>query len=137
MEPMPLSAEQQVALSAFFGEWAFYLFFMFVVVVFRESIQSFVAGARVFWGNDLNNDDAVILDGRPGRVVRVGVSKTTFYLFTIDSEGNYVGGTRRQIANTKLDDCIIEKQLPLIDHVYTEIYKNKNLKSRHPEGGAI
>ena len=124
MEALPITPDQQSALSTFFGEWLYVMGFAFVVMVFRDSIQNAVAGVMVFLGNDLNHDDVVILDGRPARITRCGMLKTSFYLYTIDSESNFVNGTRIQIANNKLSDHAIEKPLPLLSQVLVKRYKD-------------
>ena len=78
-----------------------------------------LAGLVVFFGNDYNNDDIVILDGRPGRIVRVSMWKSTFYLYTIkqDEKGKrYIsGGTKLVIENDKLKDLKLEKPLEIFD----------------------
>jgi hypothetical protein len=78
-----------------------------------------LAGALVFVGNDYNNDDIVLLDGRPGRIVRVSMWKTTFYLYTINkgSDGKKFisGGTKLIVENNKLRDMKIEKPLSNFD----------------------
>lgn len=125
---MPMTQDQQVFLTAFFGEWAFYIFIAIIAVIFKDSIQNALDGARVFWGNDLNEDDIVILDGAPARVVRVGVFKTSFYMYQIDGDGVFRNGTRLQVANSKLDEHKIEKPLPMFDPILTQIYKNNDIE---------
>ena len=102
----------------------------FFVFIFKDSIASTVASIMIFWGNDINDDDTLILDGRPARVVRIGIFKTTFYLYLIDSDGNFVNGTRMQIQNVKLKDLKIEKALPLFDATLINLYKNDKIKTR-------
>ena len=76
-----------------------------------------LAGALVFVGNDYNNDDIVLLDGRPGRIVRVSMWKTVFYLYTIkkgaDGKKFVSGGTKLIVENNKLRDMKIEKAVIL------------------------
>lgn len=127
-DTLPITAEQQGVLAIFFGEWAVYIFLIIVAVIFKETIQNALDGVRVFWGSDLNEDDIVVLDGEPARVVRVGYFKTSFYMYRIDAAGVYRNGTRLGIANSKLDEHRIEKPLPLFDAVLIEIYKNRGLK---------
>jgi len=98
-----------------------------VAIIFKETIQNALDGVRVFWGSDLNEDDIVILDGDPARVVRVGWFKTSFYMYSIDAAGVYRNGTRLGVANCKLDEHRIEKPWPLFDAVLTEIFKNRDL----------
>jgi hypothetical protein len=126
METLPITPEQQSALSLFFGEWFYAIVFAFVVLMFRDSIQNVVAGVMVFIGNDLNHDDVVVLDGRPARIARCGLLKTSFYLYTIDNDGQFVNGTRTQIANIKLSEHSIEKPLPLLSDVLVKKFSAKD-----------
>ena len=70
-------------------------------------------------GNDYNNDDIIILDGRPGRIVRVSMWKTTFYLYNVktgsDGKKFVSGGTKMSVENDKLKDLKIEKPLESVD----------------------
>ena len=81
----------------------------------RNMIESRVSGLMVFIGNDYNADDIVEVDGRPGRIVRVGISKTVFFLYSLDKEGNIAGGSKLVIQNDKLKDLKIEKPLQELD----------------------
>ena len=89
------------------------------ILFFKTTIESVLAGLVVFVGNDYNNDDIIVLDGRPGRIVRVSMWKTTFYLYTIKkgTEGKKFvsGGTKLVIENNKLKDLKIEKPLGNFD----------------------
>jgi len=127
VDTLPISAEQQTALSVFFGEWFYAIVFAFLVLMFRDSIQNVVAGVMVFIGNDLNHDDIVILDGRPARIARCGLLKTSFYLYTIDKNGQFVNGTRTQIANVRLSEHSIEKPLPLLSQLMVSRFSDQNL----------
>ena len=49
------------------------------ILLFRQTIESFVAGIMIFMGNDYNEDDVVEVDGKPSRIVRVGMWSTTFF----------------------------------------------------------
>lgn len=101
----------------------------FLVFLFRESIQNILSSAFIFYGNDINDDDVLLIDNRPARVVRVGIFKTSFYLYVIDSEGKFVNGTRMQVQNSKLKDLNIEKPLPLFDDTLVQMHKNLRLKT--------
>ena len=86
---------------------------------FKTTIESSIAGLLIFVGNDYNNDDIVLLDGRPGRIVRVSMWKTVFYLYTIkkgaDGKKFVSGGTKLIVENNKLKDMKIEKPLSNFD----------------------
>ena len=84
------------------------------VLLFRQTIESFVAGIMIFMGNDYNEDDVVEVDGKPSRIVRVGMWSTTFFTYDV-RDGIIVGGSKLVIQNVKLKDLKIEKPLPLLD----------------------
>ena len=105
--------------SVLLGEYGWMFLAGLAVLFFKTTIESIIAGLMVFVGNDYNNDDIVILDGRPGRIVRVSIWKTTFYLYTIkkevDGQKFVSGGTKLIIENNKLKDLKIEKPLGNFD----------------------
>ena len=82
----------------------------FALLLFKSSIENIGAGLQVFLGSDYDNDDAVVVDGRPGRIARVGLTKTVFYLYTY-RKGVISGGTKLAVANEELKHMRIEKQL--------------------------
>ena len=84
------------------------------ILLFRQTIESFVAGVMIFMGNDYNEDDVVEVDGKPSRIVRVGMWSTTFFTYDVRN-GIIVGGSKLVIQNVKLKDLKIEKPLPLLD----------------------
>ena len=57
----------------------------------------------VFIGNDFNNDDIIYISGREARIVRVGITKTVFYMTD--------RGTKMIVPNEKLKDLTMEKIL--------------------------
>ena len=105
--------------SVLLGEYGWMFLAGLAVLFFKTTIESIIAGLMVFVGNDYNNDDIVILDGRPGRIVRVSIWKTTFYLYTIkkevDGQKFVSGGTKLVIENNKLKDLKIERPLGNFD----------------------
>ena len=109
----------QSNISVLLGEYGWMFLAGLAVLFFKTTIESLLAGLVVFFGNDYNNDDIVILDGRPGRIVRVSMWKSTFYLYTIkqDEKGKkYIsGGTKLVIENDKLKDLKLEKPLEIFD----------------------
>jgi hypothetical protein len=89
------------------GSW---LGLLLLPLLFKSAIEKLCSALFVFFGSDYQADDIVILDGRPGRIVRVGVTKTTFYLYDI-KDGKITGGTKLVIQNERLADLNIEKPL--------------------------
>jgi len=106
-------------ISVLLGEYGWMFIAGLAILFFKTTIESVLAGLVVFVGNDYNNDDIIVLDGRPGRIVRVSMWKTTFYLYTIKkgTEGKKFvsGGTKLVIENNKLKDLKIEKPLGNFD----------------------
>ena len=99
-----------------------YLIYFFLsgvaLILVKSTMESLVESIKIFWGKDLNTDDVVILDGRPARVIRVGLWKTTFFAYDVGTaEGKpfVKGGTKIQIQNDKLKEHVIERPLQMLD----------------------
>ena len=105
----------QSNVSVLLGEYGWMFLAGLAVLFFKTTIESLIAGLVVFFGNDYNNDDIILLDGRLGRIVRVSMWKSTFYLYTIkkgaDGKRFISGGTKLVIENDKLKDLKLEKPL--------------------------
>ena len=105
----------QSNISVLLGEYGWMFLVGLAVLFFKTTIESLLAGLVVFVGNDYNNDDIIILDGRPGRIVRVSMWKTTFYLYTLkdgaDGKKFISGGAKLIVENNKLRDLKLEKPL--------------------------
>jgi len=86
------------------------LFAGLFTLIFKSTLEKLVAGIFVFLGNDYNEDDIVIVNGRPGRLVRVGITKSTFFLYEV-RDGIVYGGTKLVVQNERLADMDIEKPL--------------------------
>ena len=109
----------QSDVSILLGEYGWMLLGALVILFFKTTIESLIAALVVFVGNDYNNDDIIILDGRPGRIVRVSMWKTTFYLYNVktgaDGKKFVSGGTKISVENERLKDLKIEKPLDNVD----------------------
>ena len=101
---------EQSGIAQFVSEYAWLLVVGFLLILFKTSIENGVAGLQVFFGSDYDEDDVVVVDGRPGRITRVGLTKTVFYLYTY-RDGVLVGGTKLAVSNTSLSSMLIEKPL--------------------------
>ena len=119
MEAQQIENVIQSNISVLLGEYGWMFLAALAVLFFKTTIESTIAGLIIFIGNDYNNDDIVILDGRPGRIVRVSMWKTTFYLYSIKKDPNgkkfVAGGTKLIVENDKLKDLKIEKPLDNFD----------------------
>ena len=108
--------EEQIQnqVSLLIGKYGWLFIVGVLTLLFRSTIEKFVAGMMVFMGNDYNEDDVVEVDGKPGRIVRVGMWTTTFFTYDV-RDGVIVGGSKLVVQNDKLKDLKIEKPLPLLD----------------------
>ena len=104
----------QSGIATLISEYAWLFVVGFLLLLFKSSIENSVAGLQVFFGSDYDEDDVVIVDGRPGRITRVGLTKTVFYLYTYRS-GVLVGGTKLAVPNTTLREMRIEKPLEKLE----------------------
>ena len=101
-------------LKLFINEYSWLLVTGVALLLFNNTITELVDGIMIFLGNDYNEDDVVEVDGAPGRIVRVGMWKTVFFIYHIIN-GKIVGGSKLVVANSKLKDLKIEKPLPNLD----------------------
>jgi hypothetical protein len=102
----------------FIGEYGWMLLGAFFFLLGKSTIESAIEGLKVMAGNDLNVDDTIILNGRPARITRISLWKTTMFVYEVGcSEGKpYIkGGNKVSIQNIKLKDQMIEKPLPMLD----------------------
>ncbi len=104
----------QGMVSELLGKYGWLFIVGVLTLLFRSTIEKFVAGLMIFMGNDYNEDDVVEVDGKPGRIVRCGIWSTTFFTYDV-REGIIVGGAKLVVQNDKLKDLKIEKPLPLLD----------------------
>jgi len=96
------------------SEYSWLLVSGILLLLFNNTITEVVDGLMIFLGNDYNEDDVVEVDGEPGRIIRVGIWKTVFFIYHIVN-GKIVGGSKLVVANSKLKDLKIEKPLPNLD----------------------
>ena len=101
-------------LKALINEYSWLFFTGILLLLFNNTIQEAVDGIMLFLGNDYNEDDVVEVDGAPGRIIRVGIWKTVFFIYHV-VDGKIVGGSKLVVQNSKLKDLKIEKPLPNLD----------------------
>ena len=115
MEPSGIpSTELEQAVSAIIGEYGWMFIAGSALLIFQSSIKKLAAGLFVFWGNDYKTDDTVYVDGKPGRIIRVGITKTVFFIYDV-IDGQVVGGSKLVIQNEYLGRLKIEKPLCRLD----------------------
>ena len=113
-----MEQELQKQAEGILGYIMYFLLSGIVLILAKSTLESIVESIKVFWGKDLNTDDVVILNGRPARVVRVGMWKTTFFVYEVGTANGkpfVKSGNKLQIQNDKLKDQVIEKPLPMLD----------------------
>ena len=109
-----MEEQVQSMVSEMLGKYGWLFLVGVLTLLFRSTIEKFVAGLTIFLGNDYNEDDVVEVDGKPSRIVRVGMWSTTFFTYDV-RDGIIVGGAKLVVQNDKLKDLKIEKPLPLLD----------------------
>ena len=109
-----MEEQVQSMVSEMLGKYGWLFIVGVLTLLFRSTIEKLVAGFMIFQGNDYNEDDVVEVDGKPGRIVRVGIWSTTFFTYDV-RDGIIVGGAKLVVQNDKLKDLKIEKPLPLLD----------------------
>ena len=106
------------AIESLIGEYGWMAAVAFVFILGRNTLETAIEAIKVFAGGDLNTDDTIIFDGRPARVVRVGLWKTILFIYEVGCANGkpfIKGGNKVAIQNDKLKDHLIEKPLPMLD----------------------
>ena len=85
-----------------------------IALLFKSSIEKLASALFVFIGSDYKEDDVVFVDGKPGRIIRVGFTKTVFFIYDV-VDGKVVGGSKLVIQNERLASLNIEKPLAQLD----------------------
>jgi len=75
-----------------------------IALLTKDVMINLVKGIMIFYGHDFDNDDVIYISGRQARIVRVGVTSTTFYM------GDRK--TKMVVPNEQLKELTIEKILP-------------------------
>ena len=95
---------EQSLMQEMIGHYGWIALTFALAFFFKQSIMNMILGMQVFVGNDFNNDDIIYISGREARIVRVGITKTVFYMTD--------RGTKMIVPNEKLKDLTLEKRLP-------------------------
>ena len=99
-----MDSQAQGLMQELIGHYGWIAVTFSLAFFFKQSIMNMILGMQVFVGNDFNNDDIIYISGREARVVRVGITKTVFYMTD--------RGTKMVVPNEKLKDLTLEKRLP-------------------------
>jgi len=115
MEPDLIEpSEIERTIENLIGEYGWMFLTGLGILMFQSSLKKLAAGLFVFWGNDYKTDDTVYVDGKPGRIIRVGITKTVFFIYDV-IDGQVVGGSKLVVQNEYLGKLKIEKPLCQLD----------------------
>ena len=98
-----MDGQAQSLMEQFIGHYGWIAVTFAMGFFFKESIINIIQGMQIFMGNDFNNDDIIYISGREARIVRVGMTKTVFYMKD--------RGTKMVVPNEKLKNLTLEKRL--------------------------
>jgi len=87
-----------------FSEYGWIFVAGVIALLVKDVMINLVKGIMIFYGHDFDNDDVIYISGRQARIVRVGVTSTTFYM----SDRK----TKMVVPNEQLKELTIEKTLP-------------------------
>ena len=77
----------------------------FAAILFKDVLFNFAQGLLVYWGSDFENDEILYISGRQARVIRLGLTSTTFFMTD--------RATKMLVPNSQLKALVIEKKLPV------------------------
>jgi len=105
-QPIPDLDRDQVEDIAknLFSEYGWLFVAGLIALLIKDVMINLVKGIMIFYGHDFDNDDVIYISGRQARIVRVGVTSTTFYM----SDRK----TKMVVPNEQLKELTIEKTLP-------------------------
>ena len=98
-----MDSQAQSLMEQFIGHYGWIAVTFALGFFFKESIINMMQGMQIFMGSDFNNDDIIYISGREARIVRVGMTKTVFYMKD--------RGTKMVVPNEKLKNLTLEKRL--------------------------
>jgi len=126
MESTGSGAEQfEIVARNLLGDYGWMFIAGLSLLMFQSSLKKLVAGLFVFWGNDYKTDDTVYVDGKPGRIIRVGMTKTVFFIYDV-VDGQVIGGSKLVVQNEYLGKLKIEKPLCQLD-----LTRYNGIKKKH------
>jgi uncharacterized membrane protein len=96
------------------GKYVWLFIVGLIALMFKSSIEKLAAALFMFVGSDYKEDDVVYVDGKPGRIVRVGLTKTVFFIYDV-VDGKVVGGSKLVVQNERLASLNVEKPLANLD----------------------
>ena len=86
------------------GHYGWIVLGAFMVLLFKDVLFNFAQGVIVYWGSSFENDEILYISGRQARVIRLGLTSTTFFM--TDRQ------TKMIVPNEQLKALVVEKKLP-------------------------
>lgn len=93
---------QEAQVKLMLGDYGWIFIAALLLVLFRKVIENIVMG--MLWKSDTELDQVYYIHGRKGRLVRVGLTSTTFYME--DRK------TKMVVPNEQLKCLTVEQRLP-------------------------
>jgi hypothetical protein len=87
------------------GHYGWMIVAAFCALLFKDILFNFAQGLLIYWGSDFENDEILYISGRQARVIRLGVTSTTFFM--TDRQ------TKMIVPNEQLKALVVEKKLPI------------------------
>lgn len=87
------------------GHYGWIVLGAFVVLLLKDVLFNFAQGVIVYWGSSFENDEILYISGRQARVIRLGLTSTTFFM--TDKQ------TKMIVPNEQLKSLVVEKKLPV------------------------
>ena len=87
---------------------------LFVLYLFKSTLEEIVMGILWRFRSDFNNRDIVKLDNEWSRIIHIGLTRTEFTVFLI-KDGSIIGGDTVFISNEKLREHQVKKPLSLAE----------------------
>lgn len=87
------------------GHYGWLLLAAFAALMGKDVLVNFAQGLIIYWGSDFTNDEILYISGRQARVIRLGLTSTTFFMTD--------RSTKMLVPNSQLKQLTIEKKLPV------------------------
>ena len=87
------------------GHYGWLLLAAFAALMGKDVLVNFAQGLLIYWGSDFTNDEILYISGRQARVIRLGLTSTTFFMTD--------RSTKMLVPNSQLKQLTIEKKLPV------------------------
>ena len=62
------------------GHYGWIILAAFGALMGKDVLVNFVQGLVIYWGSDFSNDEILYISGRQARVIRLGLTSTTFFM---------------------------------------------------------